>query len=137
MSYFVNSSDEAETSFYGAFSNLDMDLMRATWLFSDDIYCIHPGGPLQSGFDKVMSNWAFIFKDSRPPEINYALRRVVRQDNIAIHFVEEQIGSGPEKATVLATNVYINTDQGWRLFSHHASVPPEQSQKVPESAPIH
>lgn len=137
MGYFVNSSDEAEAAFYGAFSNLDLDLMRATWLFSNDIYCIHPGGPAQSGFDTVMNNWAYIFSNSQPPEIDYQIQKIVRQDGIAIHFVEEKVGTGSDAALVLATNVYIQTEQGWRLYSHHASVPPKPPQTPPSTAPIH
>lgn len=138
MAYFTNSPDEAESSFYAAFGNLDLDLMRATWHFSDEIFCIHPGGPAQTGLDTILNHWAYVFKDANPPEINYRVLNATRQDGIAVHLVEETIGTGSQAAIVLATNLYILTAEGWRLFGHHASLPPEQA-VVPSSAigPMH
>ena len=28
---------------------------------------------------------------------------------------------GPQRAYVLATNIFVKTPQGWRLLAHHAS----------------
>jgi hypothetical protein len=137
MPYFVNSPDEAETAFYSAFSNLDMDLMRATWLDSEEIYCIHPGGPAQTGTLTVLNHWAYIFQSSRPPELEYKVLCRRQDGNLAMHLVEEILGSGSEAARVLATNTYIRDDNGWRILSHHASLPPSKTAETDVPKRIH
>ena len=135
MGYFENSSDEAESSFYSAFENLDLDLMKATWHQAENVYCIHPGGPAQTGYDDVLSHWAYILGDNQATKIEYRVISVQKHENIAIHLVEETIGS--EKIVVIASNSYINTDNGWRLYSHHASLPPPLKEQAAEVHPVH
>lgn len=137
MPYFINSPDEAETAFYSAFSNLDMDLMRATWLDSPNIYCIHPGGPAQTGTKSVLNHWAYIFQNSRPPEIDYRVLSHRQDENLAIHLIEETLGSGPDAARVLATNIYIRDEDGWRILSHHASLPPAEHSEIDKPDQVH
>ena len=46
---------------------------------------------------------------------------------IAIHSVYEQIsiaGQGPARNPMLATNIYLRTDHGWRMVAHHSSPAP-------------
>jgi hypothetical protein len=141
VGYFEASSDEAEISFYAAFENLDLDLMRATWLQSDDSYCIHPGGPVHKGFDTVLEHWSHILTGNQPPQITYKLISKMIQRDVAIHLVEEIISTTPgedlkEGVTVIATNTYIKTPEGWRLFSHHASLPPTDN-KLRHTQSIH
>ena len=131
MSYFKNSADEAESAFYAAFEHLDIELMRAIWMKTDDIFCIHPGGPIQTGYETVLKQWSFILNDNQPPEINYKVISTQQSDNSSIHLVEESIGSEENQVKILATNTYFRTDEGWRLFSHHASLPP--APKKPET----
>lgn len=128
MGYFENSSDEAESSFYSAFENFDLDLMKATWYRADDVYCIHPGGPAQTGYDAVLKHWSYVLGDNQPTKIDYKVISVRNNDQYAIHLVEETIGS--EQVVVIATNTYIRTDNGWRLYSHHASLPPPGKEQV-------
>ena len=137
MAYFENSSAEAESAFYAAFEHLDLDLMKATWHQSDDVFCIHPGGPIQSGYERVLKHWAFILENSEPAEIDYKLVKVFEQDSLAIHLVEETIGSGDQAVTVLVTNTYIKTREGWRLLSHHASLPPSEQSVSGTKKSIH
>lgn len=134
MSYFVNSSDEAETAFYGAFENIDWDLMKATWHQSDETFCIHPGGPILRGYETVIQQWKYILQGSRPTPINYKLISSTKQENLAIHLVEEHIGPESDASLVLATNTYIKSSEGWRMFSHHASLPPPKS--VPKQSTV-
>ena len=51
--------------------------------------------------------------------------RRLRTHSSAVHSVLEQIrvmsSDGPQTAWVIATNVYVQTAQGWRLVAHHAS----------------
>jgi len=135
MGYFQNSSEEAESSFYSAFEHLDLDLMKATWQRADDVYCIHPGGPAQTGYDAVLNHWSYILSDNQPTKIDYKVISVRNAGKFAIHLVEETIGS--EQVVVIATNIYVKTDHGWRLYSHHASLPPPVKKQSDEVHPVH
>ena len=124
MSYFTHSADEAESAFYAAFEHLDIQLMESVWLDADDAYCIHPGGPVQEGFETVLKQWRFILQDASPPEMSYRVVQKSVNGNLAVHLVEEHIGAADQATLVLATNIYKNTAEGWRLMAHHASLPP-------------
>lgn len=137
MGYFENTSAEAESAFYAAFENLDLDLMKSTWHQSDDVYCIHPGGPAQTGYEEVLRHWEFILSGTSPTKIDYKIISAVESGEYAIHLVQESIGSNAEQATVIATNTYIKTSNGWRLFSHHASLPPSQKSDVRNDVSVH
>ena len=137
MSYFTNSAEEAESAFYSAFEHLDIELMRAIWMKTDDIFCIHPGGPIQTGYETVLKQWSFILKDNQPPEINYKVISTQKSDDSSIHLVEETIGSQENQVKILATNTYIRTAEGWRLFSHHASLPPAPQKNRPRKKVVH
>ena len=137
MGYFENSPDEAESSFYSAFENLDLELMKATWHDADNVYCIHPGGPVQTGYDTVLKHWSYILAGSAPTRIDYKVVSAEQNQAYAIHTVEESLGSGDDKVVVIATNIYINTNNGWRLFAHHASMPPSEDNTSNQPQAIH
>ena len=44
-------------------------------------------------------------------------------------------GTGGRRAVILATNVYLFTDAGWRMLAHHASLPLVESNESSEDAP--
>lgn len=135
MGYFEHSPDEAESSFYSAFENLDLDLMQATWHRGLEIYCVHPGGPALTGYEQVLKNWSYILGGGQTMKIDYKVISAEITDKFAIHLVEETVGG--EQVKVLATNTYIKTENGWRMFSHHASMPPEDKITSPEGKAIH
>lgn len=117
----------AEAAFYEAFRRLDVDRMATVWTDSADVFCVHPGGPLLTGRDAVLGSWLEIFAQADPPQLEYRLVHREQRADIAVHLVEEHIrpsGSRAEGAAlVLATNVYILTERGWEMLSHHASTP--------------
>ena len=61
------------------------------------------------------------------------VRRLQTAD-CAVHHVTELVRAvtpeGPQTAYVMATNVYVRTEQGWRMVAHHAS--PGLSQELPD-----
>ncbi len=126
----------AESAFYSAFADLDIDRMRAVWLASERVSCIHPGGGLLQGTEAVIASWADIFRNSQPPKIAHRLIQASQDSNLVVHIVEEQIRSGDadRRATVFATNVYGLLDDGWHMLAHHASLPlvePQKSREAP------
>lgn len=127
MSQISKTPTEAEEAFYASFLTLDADRMESIWAVSSDVFCIHPGGELLQGRDAVMKSWLDIFASSDPPKLEYRLLYSRHEEKVAIHLVEENIrprGSSSHRAAlVLSTNVYVYEKAGWKLFSHHASLP--------------
>jgi hypothetical protein len=123
----ANEATAAERRFYEAFSRLDLGLMRGLWAEDPGAYCIHPGGPLIQGRERVVQSWSEIFSSASPPTIEYRVVSTRQAEDLAVHLVEESIRpSGPrsgEPSRVLATNVYVMREGDWRMLVHHASLP--------------
>ena len=117
---------EAEQAFYTAFSTLDLKQMRRIWLDSPDASCLHPGGPLIRGRSSIMTSWETIFAHALPPDIRVTRVSAIEDAGLAVHTVEESIGTGPDqRALVIATNVFRLTVDGWRMLAHHAAASPD------------
>ena len=134
------SSALAEAYFYEAFANIDMQGMSEVWLPSDAVFCIHPSGRPLLGFQAVQESWRTIFSGGQPVTLFYRVVKKQVSDGMAIHLVEEELSTadGSQRGLIMATNCYLKTERGWRLFSHHGSpmIVPEQGQ-VETSARIH
>lgn len=140
MSQIPKTPAEAEEAFYLSFLTLDSDRMESIWSVSSEVYCIHPGSELLQGRDAVMSSWLEIFASSDPPKLEYRLLHSRHEAGVAIHLVEENIrprGSSRRAAVVLATNVYVPEGEGWKLFSHHASLPMMKRDKTKPDRKMH
>jgi ketosteroid isomerase-like protein len=117
---------DANRRFYDALEALDMDAMAAVWAGGDDVVCIHPGGPVQRGWDEVGGAWEAIMSHTGYIEFEIDDVNVVVQDPVAwVTCVERITSSTGEGATavaeVAATNVFVLDATGWRLQVHHAS----------------
>jgi hypothetical protein len=77
------------------------------------------------GHAPILASWRSIFQAADRPRIQYRLITETAYAELAVRLVLEEIGTRarpPESgATVLATNVYQWTEQGWRMLGHHAS----------------
>ena len=119
----------ANTAFYNAFEAGDLDLMAAVWLPEPDPVCIHPGNAAISGYAEMMRAWAMIFANT--PYIQFFLTDVevsVRGDVASVSCTENVLtgdeSTGPDAfggAKAVATNVFVRTPVGWRLWIRHAS----------------
>ena len=130
------SSDDTETAFYDALQKGDIDLLMACWAYEDDIVCIHPGGPCMVGTGAIRAGFEALFAHNT---IRAQISRVRKVESLtsAMHSVLEHVEvllpDGPREAFVIATNVYHQTPQGWRLVLHHASPgTPNEAQEVTE-----
>jgi uncharacterized protein (TIGR02246 family) len=121
------SAQDAETAFYEAIEKADLDAMMAVWADDDDIVCVHPGGMRLAGVEQVRESWRQIFAGGNT--LRFRLRHLRSMDGmtLAVHSLYEQIAVGGEAQTrhpVVATNIYMRTENGWRMFAHHASPAP-------------
>jgi ketosteroid isomerase-like protein len=128
MTISLDSPNAVEFAFYQAFEQNDLSAMMALWENADDVVCVHPLGPALRGFAAVEASWREILSGGT---ISFAIEevRVSRTGPIAIHIVKEhiQVPDGKPVAPMIATNVYRETADGWRMVLHHASPSPGTS----------
>jgi ketosteroid isomerase-like protein len=134
----LGSPEEIETQFYEALQGGDIDKLMAVWSDDDEIVCVHPGGPRLVGAAAIRGSFELLFAngaiDAQPEKI----RRVLT-DSSAVHNVLERVqvmgSDGPQAAWVIATNVYLRSERGWRMVCHHASPgTPREVQEIIEGA---
>lgn len=117
--------DEIEAAFYEALQAGDLEKLMACWADEDDIVCIHPGGPRLVGAGAIRAAFDAMF--AHGGSIQAKPEHIRRVDSLAsaVHSILERVEvlseEGPLQATVLATNVYHKTPQGWRMVVHHTS----------------
>jgi uncharacterized protein (TIGR02246 family) len=126
---------DAEAAFYEAFEKGDLDTMMAVWADDEDIVCVHPGGPRLAGVEQVREAWRQIFGGGQTLRFRLRQLHAVTGMTLVVHSVYEQIsvaGEARARQPVIATNVYMRTENGWRMVVHHASpapAPPESEGK--------
>jgi uncharacterized protein (TIGR02246 family) len=121
--------EAVNTTFYEAFETADLDAMQDLWLDDPDTLCVHPGALPVRGTPAINRSWALIMANT--PYIQFFLTDVevsVWQDVASVTCTENVLTgderTGPDAfggARAVATNVFVRTADGWRLWIHHAS----------------
>ena len=124
--------ERVNAAFYGAFESGDLDTMRDLWLDDPGALCVHPGALPVRGAAAIGRSWALVMANT--PYIQFFLTDVevtVPPDDPAVASVTctENVLTGDEDTgpdafgggRAVATNVFIRTAAGWRLWIHHAS----------------
>ena len=116
-------------AFYAAFETADLDAMRAVWLDDPDSVCVHPGAVPVRGAGAINRSWALIMANT--PYIQFFLTdvEISLRDEVASVTVTENVltgdaTTGPDAfggSKAVATNVFVRTPDGWRLWIHHAA----------------
>lgn len=115
---------DAEQAFYKAFERADLATMMAVWAEEEDIVCVHPGGARHTGMVEVRESWRQILAQAPGLQFQLVGNRVFSGRMISVHSVYEHVtvaGESRPANPVLATNIYLLTDRGWRMLMHHAS----------------
>lgn len=130
------SAQEVEAAFYSAFAQANTDAMMQVWAEDEAIFCVHPGAVRLTGTAAVRAAWLSIFTGG--PKLRFELAEVQRftLPTVAVHTLYERIrvrGDPGSPHVVMATNIYVLTANGWRMFGHHASPLPrlEPNPKTP------
>jgi len=134
------SPDEIEHQFYEALQSGDLEKLMAVWSDDDDIVCVHPGGPRLIGAAAIRASFELLFANGAVAAQPEKVRRVLTPSS-AVHNVLEQVqvmgDDGPQAAWVIATNVYLKGERGWRMVCHHASPgTPRDVQEMVEAASV-
>ena len=121
--------ERVNAAFYEAFENADLDTMRDLWLDHEESLCVHPGALPVRGTAAISRSWALIMANT--PSIQFFLTDVevsVRGEVASVTCTENVLTAddraGPDGfggARAVATNVFVRTPEGWRLWIHHAS----------------
>ena len=129
------SPEDAETQFYDALRDGDLERVMAVWADDDDVVCVHPGGARVVGPQAVRAAFEALFAGGNVTVHPEHVKRVQAMGS-AVHSVLERIAivtvEGPRTGWIVATNVYVKTSQGWRMVAHHAS--PGAPDEIPEIA---
>jgi ketosteroid isomerase-like protein len=118
---------DAEAAFYEALTKADLDAMMSVWADDDDIYCVHPSGPRISGMAQVRESWRQIFGAGQTLRFQLRDQQYLNNMMVSVHSVYEHIsvvGESRARSPVIATNIYLRTERGWRMIVHHASPAP-------------
>ena len=129
---------DAEAAFYEAIEKADLDAMMAVWADDDDIVCVHPGGARLSGMVQVREAWRQIFAGGQTLRFRLRHQQSLNGMTLAVHSVYEQIsvaGEARARGPVIATNIYMRTENGWRMVVHHASPAPPSPDPEGKRAP--
>ena len=130
------SPQDAETAFYEAITNADLDAMMAVWADDDDIYCVHPNGARIAGVERVRESWRQIFSSGQSLRFQLREQQYVQGMMLSVHSVYEVItvaGEARSRGPVIATNIYLRTERGWRMVVHHASPVPSSASVTAET----
>ncbi|HUP95862.1 MAG TPA: nuclear transport factor 2 family protein [Burkholderiales bacterium] len=126
---------DAEAAFYEAFMKHDLEAMMAVWADDDEVYCVHPRGPRISGVAQVRESWRQIFSSAQTVRFQVREQHLLQAMMVSVHNVYEQIAMADESRTrgsIVATNIYMRTDHGWRMMAHHASPAPAIEEAEPK-----
>jgi len=121
--------EAANTAFYAAFEAGDLDAMLDLWLDDAETLCVHPGALPVRGTSAINRSWALIMANT--PYIQFFLTDVEVSvlDGVASVTCTENVLTADERtgpdafggARAVASNVFVRTGEGWRLWIHHAS----------------
>lgn len=129
--------EDAEKAFYTAFENGDYETMEKVWANDDAVVCVHPNAPRLEGREEIMESWRQIFDGDSG--IKFELHNVhfVQDGLLSIHLLKEDVTIDEEMvAVIVTTNIYQQTDEGWKMIMHHSSIEPEYDPEYDEEIPI-
>jgi ketosteroid isomerase-like protein len=118
------SADDIENAFYEALHTADIQKLMGCWADEEDIVCVHPGGPRLIGAGAIRAAFEAMFANGNIqayPERIHKIESLASAVHHLVERVEIMTPQGPQKAWVIATNVFHKTPQGWRMVAHHTS----------------
>jgi ketosteroid isomerase-like protein len=114
----------ANERFYRAFESLEMDQMAAMWVQAERAKCVHPGWDLLEGWEAIDLSWQAIFANTDYMHFVITDVSVHVYGRVAWVTCVENLGDAPDAShltRLLATNVYEQVGDEWRIVHHHAS----------------
>ena len=121
--------EEVNAEFYGAFERGDLDAMTRIWLDDPHTLCVHPGMTPLRGASQITRSWALIMANATYIQFFLTDVEVTVHDDVASVTCTENVLTADADtddsafigARAVATNVFVRTEDTWRLWIHHAS----------------
>ena len=121
--------ESVNTAFYESIESGDLDAMQALWLDDPDAVCVHPGAAPVRGTRPIQRSWALVMAHTQYIQFFLTDVEVSIRAGIASVTCTENVLTGDERTgpdvfgggRAVATNVFVRTADGWRLWIHHAS----------------
>lgn len=111
----------AQRRYYEAFERRDLDLMSDVWEHSDRVACTHPGWRTLRGWGAVSGSWFAIFGGPQQLQVILTNEAVEVAGDVAWVTVDENLLDVEGSGTVAALNLFVRSDDRWRLVAHHGS----------------
>lgn len=101
---------QANSDFYKAFSNKDVDMMGKVWRNNQHVQCIHPGAKPLVGYESIVDMWKSMFQardqvfrslDISPCDVKVSVRGTT-----AFVMCTEQVSAPGTQRKMFATNIY-------------------------------
>ena len=119
---------EANAAFYRAVEELSLAGMERLWLHESWVRCIHPGWDLLVGWDVIRQSWEQIFSGTSWIRVTPTGVDVQVLGDVGMVGCAENITATSDGdvgvAVAQATNLFLRTAEGWRMFHHHSSPAP-------------
>ncbi len=118
--------EEANLSFYEAFTKGDLDRMIELWSNSPHVRCVHPGWELVVGWANIRQSWSEIFRSLQ--DIEFSLEDIhvevsgrTAWVNLMAHVRVTTDEGDVFNASMVTTNIFERIDDQWLMVLHHAS----------------
>ena len=111
---------EANSAFYSAFDQRNLEALGARWAERIPVSCIHPGWAPLHGRELVVESWKRIL-EGQPPRIACFGATAYVFGDCAFVICSERLDGG----TLAATNVFAREGGAWKLVHHQAGPQPE------------
>ena len=123
----------ANAAFYRAFNAGDYAAMSEIWAAHSPVACLHPGAPLLIGREAVLGSWRAMLRGGPGFTLRCDGPKAQLFGTTAVVYCYE--GSDAQPAHLVATNVFVREDRGWRMVHHHAGplsnpVPPPARKNI-------
>lgn len=119
---------ESNDAFYRAVEELSVADMERLWLHESWVRCIHPGWDLLKGWEAIRQSWEQIFSGTTWIRVTPTSVDVQVLGDVGMVGCAENItatsGGDVGVAVAQATNLFLRTPDGWRMFHHHSSPAP-------------
>lgn len=117
--------EQVNEDFYRALSTRDIELMGKVWVQDSRAKCVHPGWTALNGWDAIRQSWESVFDPSDQLDIEVSNLAVeVNGDSAWVMCIQKLTYVNRYPAGVnmsLSTNIFIRSENGWKMVVHHAS----------------
>jgi|GEM_PF-317977 len=118
----------ANSSFYESLETFDLERMKGLWYRGEGVRCVHPGWEAINGYEAVIASWDQVFRNTGWMRVTPTDVATWRLGAVGLVYCAENITAKHDDevgvAVTMATNVFRQTDLGWRMILHHASPAP-------------